>query len=45
MVRASGETLMNPPADTALKPGDRLRVLGLAEEIDAFLAQAAAPDA
>ncbi len=43
--RASGETLMNPPADTVLEPGDRLRVLGMAEEIDAFMARAAAPNA
>jgi len=41
IVRASGETLMNPPADTVLQSGDRLRVLGMAEEIDAFTAQAA----
>jgi CPA2 family monovalent cation:H+ antiporter-2 len=43
IVRASGETLMNPPADTVLEPGDRLRVLGMAEEIEEFAAQATAP--
>lgn len=45
IVRASGETLMNPPADTLLESGDRLRVLGMAEEIESFTAQAAAPKA
>ena len=33
---------MNPPADTVLQSGDRLRVLGMSEEIEAFTAQAAA---
>ena len=42
IARASGETLMNPPADTVLQSGDRLRVLGMSEELDAFTAQAAA---
>jgi CPA2 family monovalent cation:H+ antiporter-2 len=45
IVRASGETLMNPPADTVLESGDRLRVLGMAEEIDSFAAQAAVANA
>ena len=45
LMRASGETLMNPPADTVLETGDRLRVLGMVEEIDAFMARAAAPNA
>jgi CPA2 family monovalent cation:H+ antiporter-2 len=45
IIRASGETLMNPSADTVLQPGDRLRVLGMAEEIDAFAAQASSAPA
>ncbi|MFB3924077.1 MAG: cation:proton antiporter [Terriglobia bacterium] len=40
--RASGGTLLDPPADTILMPGDRVRVLGMADAIDAFAAQAAA---
>jgi CPA2 family monovalent cation:H+ antiporter-2 len=42
LVRASGETLMNPPPGTVLESGDRLRVLGRVEEIEAFAAEAAA---
>ena len=45
IARAGGETLMNPPADTVLQPGDRLRVLGMAEDLDAFTSQAAPPNA
>jgi CPA2 family monovalent cation:H+ antiporter-2 len=41
LIRASGETLMNPPPGTVLESGDRLRVLGRAEEIEAFAAEAA----
>jgi CPA2 family monovalent cation:H+ antiporter-2 len=37
--RPSGESLVNPPADTVLQPNDRLRVLGLSDEIEAFAAQ------
>ena len=39
--RNSGESLTNPPAETVLQPDDRLRVLGLPDEIDAFAAQSA----
>ena len=39
--RADGETLVNPSADTRLRSGDRLRVFGLPEQIDAFRAEAA----
>jgi CPA2 family monovalent cation:H+ antiporter-2 len=42
LVRPSGETLMNPPPGTILQPGDRLRVLGRAEEMEAFAAEASA---
>ncbi|HEY4580044.1 MAG TPA: cation:proton antiporter [Candidatus Acidoferrales bacterium] len=42
IARASGEALMNPPADTVMQSGDRLRVLGMSEELDAFTSQAAA---
>jgi CPA2 family monovalent cation:H+ antiporter-2 len=41
LVRSSGKTLMNPAPDTVLEPGDRLRVLGRVEEIEAFAAEAA----
>jgi CPA2 family monovalent cation:H+ antiporter-2 len=43
LVRTSGETLMNPPADTVLETGDRLRVLGMTEEIEAFATEASTP--
>jgi CPA2 family monovalent cation:H+ antiporter-2 len=38
--RTDGETLVNPSADTRLRSGDRLRVFGLPEQIDAFRAEA-----
>jgi K+/H+ antiporter YhaU regulatory subunit KhtT len=38
--RAGGETLVNPSAETRLRSGDRLRVFGLPEQIDAFRAEA-----
>ncbi len=41
ITRASGEVLMNPPADTVLERGDRLRALGSSEDIARFAAQAA----
>jgi CPA2 family monovalent cation:H+ antiporter-2 len=40
ILRLSGEELLDPPADTILQAGDRLRILGLADEIDAFVLQA-----
>jgi CPA2 family monovalent cation:H+ antiporter-2 len=40
LTKASGKDLLNPPADTVLQLGDKLRVLGLPEEIDSFAAQA-----
>ena len=39
--RPDGEAVVNPSADTRLRPGDRLRVFGLPEQIDAFRAEAA----
>ena len=39
ITRASGEKLLDPPPDTILKPGDKLEVLGLSDEIDAFVSQ------
>jgi K+/H+ antiporter YhaU regulatory subunit KhtT len=39
--RLGGEAVLNPSADTRLRPGDRLRVFGLPEQIDAFRAEAA----
>jgi K+:H+ antiporter len=38
--RAGGETLVNPSAETRLRSGDRLRVFGLPEQIDAFRVEA-----
>jgi Trk K+ transport system NAD-binding subunit len=32
--------VVNPAADTVLRPGDRLRVFGLPEQIDAFRLEA-----
>lgn len=34
----TGETLVNPPAATTIRPGDRLRVFGLAKQIADFAA-------
>lgn len=36
--RNSGESMINPSADTILEKNDRLRVLGLSSEIDSFAA-------
>jgi CPA2 family monovalent cation:H+ antiporter-2 len=38
--RPDGEVVMNPAADTRLRAGDRLRVFGLPEQVDAFRAEA-----
>jgi K+:H+ antiporter len=38
--RPDGETVVNPSASTRLRPGDRLRVFGLPEQIDAFRQEA-----
>ncbi len=38
--RPEGEVVMNPSADTRLRPGDRLRVFGLAEQVEAFRLEA-----
>lgn len=42
VVRAEGDVLTNPPADTMLRPGDHVRVFGLPEQIEAFSAAASA---
>jgi K+/H+ antiporter YhaU regulatory subunit KhtT len=34
--RSGGEAVVNPSADTHLRPGDRLRVFGLPEQVAAF---------
>ncbi|HXH81361.1 MAG TPA: cation:proton antiporter [Candidatus Tectomicrobia bacterium] len=39
--RADGETVVNPPPETILRAGDRLRVFGLPAQIEAFATQAA----
>jgi voltage-gated potassium channel len=36
--RATGELLVNPSPETVLLPGDRVRVFGLPEQIQAFAA-------
>jgi len=38
--RPDGDAVLNPSADTRLRPGDRLRVFGLPEQVDAFRAEA-----
>lgn len=38
--RPDGETVVNPSASTRLRPGDRLRVFGLSEQIEAFRSEA-----
>jgi CPA2 family monovalent cation:H+ antiporter-2 len=40
IARADGTGLVNPPADTILRAGDRLRVFGLPSQIDALAAGA-----
>jgi K+/H+ antiporter YhaU regulatory subunit KhtT len=39
--RANGTHVPHPSADTVLRPGDRVRLFGLPEQIDALLAYAA----
>jgi CPA2 family monovalent cation:H+ antiporter-2 len=36
ITRASGKTFVNPSADTILRPGDRVRVFGLPEQVRSF---------
>ena len=38
--RPDGTAMVNPSAETRLRPGDRLRVFGLPEQVDAFRAEA-----
>ncbi|HUM16875.1 MAG TPA: cation:proton antiporter [Candidatus Nitrosotalea sp.] len=38
--RAGAQPLVNPSAESRLRPGDRLRIFGLPEQIDAFRAEA-----
>jgi K+/H+ antiporter YhaU regulatory subunit KhtT len=37
VTRATGEMLLNPSAETVLREGDRLRLFGLAQQIDTLL--------
>ncbi|MCL6554610.1 MAG: TrkA C-terminal domain-containing protein, partial [Firmicutes bacterium] len=39
--RADGSTVLNPSAQTVLRPGDRLRVFGLPRQIETLLAAGA----
>jgi CPA2 family monovalent cation:H+ antiporter-2 len=41
--RPDGEVVPSPDADTLLRPGDRIRVFGLPQQIEAFLAEAGRP--
>ncbi len=41
--RPGGEAVVNPSADTHLRPGDRLRVFGLPEQVAAFRHEATRP--
>jgi CPA2 family monovalent cation:H+ antiporter-2 len=45
ITRPDGEILANPSADTPLRSGDRVRLFGLPEQIEAFLAEARTLDA
>src|SRR5262249_48190790 len=36
IIRADGRLIANPAPDTVLRPGDRVRLFGLASHIDAF---------
>ncbi len=38
--RPGGEAVVNPSAETRLRPGDRLRVFGLPEQVEAFRLEA-----
>ena len=42
--RADGDAEVNPPADTVLRAGDRLRVFGLPDQVAALAAAAAADE-
>ena len=44
ITRADGTLVPHPSADTVLRPGDRVRLFGLPEQIDALLAYAARPE-
>jgi K+/H+ antiporter YhaU regulatory subunit KhtT len=38
---AEGDTLINPPPETIVRAGDRVRIFGLPEQIEAFRTEAA----
>jgi CPA2 family monovalent cation:H+ antiporter-2 len=40
ITRADGTLVLHPSADTLLRPGDRVRLFGLPEQVDALLAHA-----
>jgi K+/H+ antiporter YhaU regulatory subunit KhtT len=33
----AGDVILNPPPDTVLRPGDRVRLFGLTTQIDRFV--------
>jgi CPA2 family monovalent cation:H+ antiporter-2 len=39
ITRADGDVLLNPSAETILRPGDRVRLFGLPGQIEAFLSE------
>ena len=41
VTRARGDVVMNPPAQTIVRAGDRVRIFGLPEQIEAFRVEAA----
>ena len=41
ITRADGRLVLHPAADTLLRRGDRVRLFGLPEQVDALLAYAA----
>jgi CPA2 family monovalent cation:H+ antiporter-2 len=41
VTRARGDVVMNPPAQTIVRAGDRVRIFGLPDQIEAFRAEAA----
>jgi len=43
VTRQNGEFVSHPAAETVLRPGDRVRVFGLREQIEAFAAAGTSP--
>jgi K+/H+ antiporter YhaU regulatory subunit KhtT len=41
VTRARGEVVVNPQAETVVRAGDRLRIFGLPDQVEAFRSEAA----